>query len=527
MFLHQYVFIQIIKEGYELRIIYEQTKEIISKTEYKQERKKQMKIDINVLNTEEIQKIHDYTLKVLENPGMKIMNSQMQDALEAKGARVDREKQTVQFTTKIIEETIEMIKRDYKEGRAPKYMNGVTNSNSGTGIKAKFGGACVQKLDWANQIFRDPLEGDLIDMIKLGEAIPEVAVVGNPYVYLKDDNGNPLNPKMQRVKTASVVAKYTTKPGPTEVWNAKELKFLIEIGIVVKGSRQAYFSDPCFITAKETIAPLILEDLSAETLIMLAQNNLPCTIIPMPISGVSTPVTLMSNIIICNAEILGAFAALKAVVPEARCIGGVISGSMDMKTGLASFGAAEADLQDLGIAEVHEKLYGFDFGLGSGYFDGKYPGTQHSMEKTLKYFTAAVTGKVNFPVGLINGGKCFSGEQAVIDIENLHLIDRFLEGFKVNDENAALDIIREVGIGGSFLTNEHTLAKYAKNLYIPEIMDRTLSSVLSEDLKKDITNHAQNNVENILARDDLYEIDSDRAKEIDRIVEAAEKELLT
>jgi trimethylamine---corrinoid protein Co-methyltransferase len=485
-----------------------------------------MKVNIDLMTKQELQKIHDYTFKVLENPGMKIMNTQMLDALEAKGAKVNKEAQVVQFTPVIIEEAIEMIKKDYKEGRAPKYMNGVTNSNSGQGIKAKFGGACVQKLDWANQTYRDPLESDLIDMIKLGEAIPEVAIVGNPYVYLKDDEGNPIDPRMQRVKTASVVAKYTTKPGPTEVWNAKELKFLIEIGTVVKGSKEAYFEDPCFITAKETIAPLILEDLSAETLIILAQNNLPCTIIPMPISGVSTPVTLMSNIIICNAEILGTMAALKAVVPEARCVGGVISGSMDMKTGLASFGAAEAGLQDLGIAEVHEKLYGFDFGLGSGYYDGKYPNTQHSMEKTLKYFIAAATGKVNFPVGLINSGKCFSGEQAVIDIENLHLIDRFLEGFAVSEENAALDIIREVGIGGSFLTNNHTLTNYAKNLYVPEIMDRTLPSSIKEDLKKDMVLQAQAKVEKILAREDLYEIESDKAKEIDLIVKATEKELL-
>ena len=74
-----------------------------------------MKIDINILTTEEIQKIHDYTLKVLENPGMKIMNTHMQDALEAKGAKVDREKQTVQFTPKIIEETIEMIKKTIRK----------------------------------------------------------------------------------------------------------------------------------------------------------------------------------------------------------------------------------------------------------------------------------------------------------------------------------------------------------------------------------------------------------------------------
>jgi len=485
-----------------------------------------MKIDIKVLTEDDIGSIHDYTLKVLQDPGMRIMNIDMMDALEKKGAKVERDKQVVRFNPGIIEETIGLIKADYKQGRAPRYMNGVTNSNSGKGIKAKFGGACVQKLDWKNQTYRDPLESDLIDMIRLGEALPEVEVVGNPYVYLKDDRGNAIDPRMQRVKTASIVAKYTKKPGPTEVWNAKELKYLIEIGAVVRGSREAYFDKPCFITAKETIAPLILEELSAETLIMLAKNNLPCTIIPMPISGVSTPVTLMSNVIICNAEILGAMVALKAVVPEARCVGGVISGSMDMKTGMASFGAAEAILQDLAIAEVHERLYGFDFGLGSGYFDGKYPNTQHGMEKTLKYFAAAVTGKVNFPVGLINSGKCFSGEQAVIDIENLHLIDRFLEGFSADDEEAALDIIREVGIGGSFLNHSHTLANYAKNLYVPEIMDRTLPSRLKEDMKKDMVFLAQKKVEKILSGDYLYKIDMEREKEIDRIVSIAEKELV-
>jgi trimethylamine---corrinoid protein Co-methyltransferase len=485
-----------------------------------------MEINISILTTDELQKIHDYTIKVLENPGMKIMNNLMQNALEAKGAKVDRKNQVVKFTSSIIEETLEMVKKDYTEGKAPKYMNGVTNSNSGKGIKAKFGGACIQELDWENKIYRDPLERDLIDMIKLGEALPEVEIVGNPYVYLRDNESNLIDPRMQRIKTASIVAKYTTKPGPTEVWNAKELKYLIEIGIVVRGSRQAYFNDPCFITAKETIAPLILEGFSAETLIMLAENNLPCTIIPMPISGVSSPVTLMSNIIIGNAEILGTMAALKAVNPEARCIGGIISGTMDMKTGMASFGAAEASLQDMGLAEVHERLYGFDFGLGTGYFDGKYPDAQHSMEKTLKYFLAAATGKVNFPVGLINGGKCFSGEQAVIDIENLHLIDRFLKGVEISDDCAALELIRKVGIGGSFLAEKHTLINYAKHLYIPDILDRTLPSLLEEDMKKDIIKKASVKIRGILLRDDLYEIEQDKAKEIDRIVRSAEKELL-
>lgn len=485
-----------------------------------------MKIKINILEPDDLQKIHYYTLEVLKNPGMKIMNERMLNSLMEKGAKVDIVNQIVKFTPRIIEDAIELIKLDYREGRIPNYMNGVTNSNSGNGIKAKFGGACIQCLDWENKCYSDPLEKDLIDMVKLGEALPEVEIVGNPYVYLKNDLGIQISPKIQRVKTAAIVAKYTTKAGPTEVWNAAELKYLIEIGIVVRGSKEYYYNNPCFITAKETICPLILENLSAGTLLALAENDLPCTIIPMPISGVSTPVTIMSNIIIGNAEIIGTMAGIKAVYPKARCIGGSLSGTMDMRTGLVSFGAAEANLQDMGLAEIHEKLYGFDFGLGSGYFDGKYPNAQHAMEKTLKYFLAGATGKVNYPVGLCNGGKCFSSVQAIVDIENLHLIDRFLQGFKTSDSNACLNLIREVGIGGSFLAQEHTLKNYSKHLYNPDIMDRTQPSSLDEDLKRDIVNQAVDKVKNILSRDDLYELDKSRSKEIDRIVKIAEKDLL-
>jgi hypothetical protein len=54
-------------------------------------------------------------------------------------------------------------------------------------------------------------------------------------------------------------------------------------------------------------------------------------------------------------------------------VGGVISGTFDMKTTLAIFASPESVLQDIGLAEIHERLYGFDFGVG-GYIDARYPG---------------------------------------------------------------------------------------------------------------------------------------------------------
>jgi trimethylamine---corrinoid protein Co-methyltransferase len=484
-----------------------------------------MQISIKVFEDNELGKIHDYTLKLLESPGMRIHHDGMIDALAKKGAKVDFAEKTVSFTHKIIEETIRLMKKDNEEGRIARYLNGVTSELTGKqGIQAKFGGACIQFLDWKNRTFRDPTEVDLINMVKLGQALPEVATVGNPVVYVKDKYGREIEPRLQRIKTAALVAKYTDKPGSTEVWNTKELEFLIEIGYVVRGSREAYFQNPCFITAKETIAPFILEENAAEVLLALASKDLPCLIIPMPISGVSSPVSLFSNVLIGNAEILATAAAIKAIYPKARIVGGIISGSMDMSTGTANFGTPEAILQDMGLAEVYERLYGFNFGIGC-YFDAKYPGIQNVIEKTFKYFALAAKNRYTYAVGLVNGGKCFSAEQAVIDIQVLQNIHKFLEGISVIDKEEQLELIRDVGIGGSFLQENNTLLNYRKYLMVPELFDHTLSQGLEKDLNNDILLKANKKVEKIISSPDLYEIDEARAKEIDAIVNKAEKYL--
>ena len=328
-----------------------------------------------------------------------------------------------------------------------------------------------------------------------------------------------IDPRLQRIKTAAVVAKNTQKAGPTEVWNSKELEFLVEIGKVVRGSWKEYVQNPCFITAKETTSPLTLTTPAGEVLLALARKGLPCTIIPMPISGGTCPVTLASNIVMANAEILGAMAAIKAVYPEAPVVGGVISGIMDMSTGGTSFAAPEAILQDLGLAKLHEELYGFDLGIGTGYIDAKCPGIQAGVEKELKILTSGLVGRVNYPVGILNGGKRFSPEEALIDIEIAKLVHQYLKGIEVNEDTLAIEAIQEVGIGGNFLSHDHTLGNFRKVIWFPEIFERSLFE------KEDVMNKARQRWKSVLESSQPYRIEREKAKEIDRIVKSAEEYL--
>jgi trimethylamine--corrinoid protein Co-methyltransferase len=475
-----------------------------------------------LLTPDDITQLHQAALALLADPGMKIMAPALRAALEEHGADVDPARQVVRFSPKLVEDTITGMQADLKNGRKPILLNGVVSSLSSGQIQAKFGGACIEILDREAGALRPPNRQDLIDLVRLGEALPEVTAVGNPVVFRSEAGCRPGGTPKQRVKTAAVIAQYTTKPGPAEVWNTQELDFLIDLGEIVRGSREAFLANPCFITAKETISPLVFGQEAGEVLLLLAQRGLPTTVIPMPLTGGSAPLSLAANVALCCAEVLGVATAVRCACPGAWVGGGVISGVIDMATGAACFATPEVVLQDLAVAELFEQHYGFDFAIGTGYTDAKYPGIQSVMEKMAKFWASYRSGRVNYPVGLVNQGKAFSPEQALLDLETAQWIHTYGKGVEVSQDTLCLDMIRQQGIGGNFFGVDHTRRNMRKAVWYPALMDRSLSQGLRRDQERDMLARAADRSKKILASAS-YEIDAERQREIDKVVKRAEQ----
>jgi trimethylamine---corrinoid protein Co-methyltransferase len=478
------------------------------------------------LADEQLRRIHEGALKVLETTGLRVDCAELRVPLAAAGARVDEASRVVRFPPPLVEQTIDYLRREIASGRRQYVFNGVTNPRWTPPLGCKFGGACIEYLDPLTDEVRPPTEQDLIRLLQLGEALDGVGFVGNPVACLRYASGEGVSGPMQRIKTAALVAKYTTKCGSTEVWNERDLEFLIEIGEIVRGGPAAYRAQPCFVTAKETIAPLQFPEDDGRVLLMLAKRNLPCTIIPMPLTGGTCPCSPVSNVVMANAEILGAMTALHAGAPEAMLAGGVISGIMDMKFGAASFSAPEALFQDAAIAQLFDRLYGQDFAIGTGYIDAKYPGVQSLAEKAMKMQAAAQQGRFNFPLGLLVGGKRFSPVQAVLELDVAKCLRRLYAPLEVDEASMAVDIIDEIGIGGSYLAHEHTYRNFRKNLWNPDLFDRTATGEIAAGKMTDMLEQAKRKIADVWKRDDLYKIDEEREKAIDDVVARAERILL-
>lgn len=85
--------------------------------------------------------------------------------------------------------------------------------------------------------------------------------------------------------------------------------------------------------------------------------------------------------------------------------------------------------------------------------------------------------------GILDSGIVMSLGQLVADADVIRMYRKAQEGIPVNDITMALDVIREVGIRGNFLGEEHTLDHYNEQSK-PEIFQRGVPTANAKDLKK-------------------------------------------
>ena len=93
--------------------------------------------------------------------------------------------------------------------------------------------------------------------------------------------------------------------------------------------------------------------------------------------------------------------------------------------------------------------------------------------------------------------------QAIVMDEILGEVSRYLEGFEVNEDTLAVDVIKKAGPGGNFFADKHTREHFLKEDYMPKLKDRrprgdwvekgskTLPEVARERTKKILSEHRE------------------------------------
>jgi len=79
------------------------------------------------------------------------------------------------------------------------------------------------------------------------------------------------------------------------------------------------------------------------------------------------------------------------------------------------------------------------------------------------------------------------------------MVKRIVRGMEINEETLALDVIREIGPGGQFLSHPHTL-KHVSKLYMADIFNKESEVKWAKKGKKDVRVIAKSRVEQLLSQ---------------------------
>jgi len=127
--------------------------------------------------------------------------------------------------------------------------------------------------------------------------------------------------------------------------------------------------------------------------------------------------------------------------------------------------------------------------------------------------------------GMLGGGLAMSPHALVLDDEMAAFVHRLVGGFEVDQETLAVEAINRVGHGGNFLEDPHTL----KFLHREHRFGSTLFDWRSHNLWREsgesILERSRDKMQNILDNHEVPPLEGPLQRELDQILQTAEKEL--
>jgi trimethylamine--corrinoid protein Co-methyltransferase len=104
--------------------------------------------------------------------------------------------------------------------------------------------------------------------------------------------------------------------------------------------------------------------------------------------------------------------------------------------------------------------------------DSKNLDAQSGHEFTLTAIIPALAGaNMIYGVGMLDSALTWDYASALLQNEFIEIVLKVVNGIQVSDEAFAMDVIREVGPAGEFITHQHTYDNF-KKLSNPKLMDR-------------------------------------------------------
>jgi trimethylamine--corrinoid protein Co-methyltransferase len=229
--------------------------------------------------------------------------------------------------------------------------------------------------------------------------------------------------------------------------------------------------NPNLLLYSEPTTPLTHSETATGKLLFMAEQGLPIVHSPAPMMGGTAPVTLAAGLALGNAEILSSLVMHQLTHPGAPFVYGSGLHHMDMKTTISVYGAPEFQLARVAVAEMG-RFYDLPTWGYAGHSDSCLMDEQAAADAAFSVLVALLAGSnLVHDIGYLEAGLTTSPEMIVFTAEMISMMRKFMGGIAIDAEALALEAIHNVGPGGDFLADAHTL-RHFRQLWQPVLFDR-------------------------------------------------------
>lgn len=413
------------------------------------------------LSEGQLDRLHEASLAMLADPGMRITTEPARRVLADAGCRVDGE--DVSFPRELVGWAIAAAPSDfawYGRNGDERIRFGAGEPHWGAGV------TCLNYLDPVERAGRPYTLDDIGAAARLTDALGNIEFLATPGV-VRPSAELPLELVNQHEFLR--MADGCTAPLLVLIAGRPELEDVLEMAAAVVGGAEALRERPFVTPYLNPVSPGLYNPETLDKLILAAEWGVPVVCQPAPAVGATAPVTLAGAIALANAESLAGLVIAQLVREGTPYVTGVIPMALDMRNGAAVAAGPVTPLMQYASVQLARR-YGLPVLADGGSSDAKLPDEQATLEATYYAITSALGGvDLMFDGGCLEGGLLWSPELLVIVDEIVDLARATIAGIRIDDETIALDVVREIGIGEIYLGHDHTLAHF-RELWLPRLL---------------------------------------------------------
>ncbi len=463
-----------------------------------------------IFSIDEIEAIHQASLKILRDIGMDFQSPLAVDILRKAGANIADNNVRVRFDSDFIMKKIATAPSHFTlHGRIPQYDLTIGKNFIAFGM--------VASTPNVSDLKNGRRQGTFVDygnLLRLAQSLNAVNMITGYPVEPCD-----LDVRIRHLLSMQMMVKLTSKPYAGYAIGRERMADNIEIARIARGiNHQQLQSQPSIHAVVNSNSPLIYDRNLLEGAIVMAENNQPVIYTPFTLAGAMAPITLAGALVQQNAEALAGIAFSQCVRAGAPVIYGSFTSNVDMRTGSPAFGTPEYTQATIASGQLARRYH---LPLRASNANTSNASDAQATYESQMSLWGCVLGHINYVhhgVGWLEGGLCTSFEKMIIDAEMIQMMNAFLQMPTTTIDDLAVNAIAEVGPGNHFFQSPHTIQRYKSAFYSPMLSDwRNFENWCDNDAQ-DTTMRAHKIWQQLLQDYEEPKLDPAIAEELDEFV---------